>query len=838
MTSRVCILIASLVCFSSTVFADGATFDLSGPPIQVKVDRNRRTLPIAELPNLIEGDRLYIHPELPADQAAHYVLIVTFLRGSTNPPPEQWFTRAELWNKKFREEGIFVTVPEGAQQAVIFLAPATSGDFATLRSAVRGRPGSFVRAVQDLDQASLDRSRLDAYLAVVRETADEDPSKVHDVSILLARSLNMRLEDDCFKKQVEEQASCLTQRGGDLVLNDGHSQSVVGALTNGAASDLIGQLSYTTQAGSGYFSPYVGAIVDMGRILDSLHTAQYQYIPALSLPKKDVLELKLNNPPSFHNPKSVIVVALPAIRKEQVPPLRPVDSELGVCTQKSPLVLQTAGAPLAFSTQLLHGMTLHIETKSGKADLPVTANAALGGFVVDPAARASAKLDTGEGNSIKGTLHGSWGFDPLTGPTFALVSAKNSKWTIPSADSASLMAGSAHTLHLQSGEAACVDQVTLKDTDGKELKTSWKAAKADEVEVTLPSESAKKGGPVTLDIKQAGVSQDEMLSLRIYEQLGELKGFTIIPGDSHGVLRGSGLGDVASVELKGAHFKRDSADQKDNSGSTGELRLVTSDTSATGSLQPNEKEIAHVKLNDGRTLDVPAVVGPVRPRVHLLGKAVELGATSQSSVIRLVNQSELPLDGQLSFAIKAEQPSTFPRTEKIEIATEDGSFHALLSADDGALTPQNPQTVVAHFSPAKSFGPSAFGPLKFRPVDENGTGGDWQPLVTLVRVPLLTELDCPDDANQPCTLKGANLFLLDSVAGDAQFTHPASVPEGFLNATLDVPHPVNGTLYVKLRDDPADVNLANVPSGPDQKPQQPASPPQNQPATTSDAPHP
>jgi len=91
-------------------------------------------------------------------------MIPVFLRGSTNPPPDAWFTKTETWNKRVREEGIVITVPQGAQQALIFLAPETGGDFSTLRAAVRGKPGAFVRASQDLNQASLDRTRLDKYL--------------------------------------------------------------------------------------------------------------------------------------------------------------------------------------------------------------------------------------------------------------------------------------------------------------------------------------------------------------------------------------------------------------------------------------------------------------------------------------------------------------------------------------------------------------------------------------------------------------------------------------------------------------------------------------------------
>ena len=104
-----------------------AAFDLSGPRIDVRVVRGGKELPISQIPNLRPGDRLWLHPELPEGQSVHYLLIVAFLRGPTNPPPDAWFTKAETWTKGVRDEGILVTVPEGAEQALLFLAPATGG---------------------------------------------------------------------------------------------------------------------------------------------------------------------------------------------------------------------------------------------------------------------------------------------------------------------------------------------------------------------------------------------------------------------------------------------------------------------------------------------------------------------------------------------------------------------------------------------------------------------------------------------------------------------------------------------------------------------------------------
>jgi len=80
---------------SSGLFADSPAFDLTGPKVDVHVKRGGTTLPISQVPNLEPGDRLWVHPDLPESQSAHYVLIVAFLRGVTNPPPPERFTRVE-----------------------------------------------------------------------------------------------------------------------------------------------------------------------------------------------------------------------------------------------------------------------------------------------------------------------------------------------------------------------------------------------------------------------------------------------------------------------------------------------------------------------------------------------------------------------------------------------------------------------------------------------------------------------------------------------------------------------------------------------------------------------
>ena len=79
----------------------------------------------------------------------------------------------------------------------------------------------------------------------------------------------------------------------------------------------------------------------------------------------------------------------------------------------------------------------------------------------------------------------------------------------------------------------------------------------------------------------------------------------------------------------------------------------------------------------------------------------------------------------------------------------------------------------------------------------------------------MKELKCVEGASQ-CTLVGTDLFLLQQAGTDAQLA--VTVPEGFGDTNLNITRP-NGTLYLKLRDDPSVVNTAVLPVTPEPKAQ-------------------
>jgi len=804
----VALLAAALgVSASRAAAADVAPFDLLGPRVEMKVSRNGKSLPISEVANFRPGDRIWIHPDFPESQSVHYLLIVAFLRGSTNPPPEKWLTPAETWNKKVKQEGIVVTVPQDAQQVLVFLAPETGGGFSTLSRAVRSVPGVFVRASQDLNQAGLYRSRLEKYMSVVKETSDNDPKDLHNVSVQMAKTLGIRIDQQCFDRPVEQQGSCLTQNSDRLVLDDGHSQSVVTALTNGPSSDLIGAISTTPVAGGGFYSAYVGAVVDLARLLGNIHTAEFQYIPALTLPKGEQLNLHLNNPPSFRNPKSVIVVGLPAVEAPQLPPLRNPSVDQVFCLQSPSLTLPVEGAPLVFSTDLGHGFVLSVPTKKGATlELPVRPDAAQGGFVVDTKNLTPGDLDT----QVVATLRGNWGFDTFAGPTFHLRNVQQGGWSVAAADQGALIVGRDDTLRLQSICAVCAEKISLTLPDGREVKAAWKVSGTNEVAVNVPLKDSATG-PVTVSVKQFGQSQPEELKLHAYSEAAKLDEFRISAGDKQGVLEGTRLDQVNSFELNGIHFspaKLTRVERKDV------LYLAAPDAGATEKFQTNENLVARVALKDGRVLDLQTKVQPPRPRVSLVSKSIQAGASA--SGIRLGDQDLLPQDGKITFFVKSESPEKFGRNEKIEVASEDESFQATLDVQAGTLVMQDAATVMAVLEPLKAFGASAFGPLRFRAVSEEGRSGDWIPLAKLVRLPSLKEIRCPDSPDQQCRLSGSSLFLVESVASDQQFTRNTPVPAGFADSSLNVPRPNGTLLYLKLRDDPGTAVMAVLPVLPEE----------------------
>jgi hypothetical protein len=161
------------------------------------------------------------------------------------------------------------------------------------------------------------------------------------------------------------------------------------------------------------------------------------------------------------------------------------------------------------------------------------------------------------------------------------------------------------------------------------------------------------------------------------------------------------------------------------------------------------------------------VVAAARPNVTLISKAdvAEESAPASAFNVRLASKDDLPVSDTLMFSLKSAR--AFPRTGKIEVASPDDSLHATLSLSDpgSSLILESPNTLLARLQPLKTFGPSAFGPIRTRAVAPDGSAGDWLPLVTLVRLPTLTRLSCPVSASAAPAVHSRGVKLPVAAAG-------------------------------------------------------------------------
>jgi hypothetical protein len=401
-------------------------------------------------------------------------------------------------------------------------------------------------------------------------------------------------------------------------------------------------------------------------------------------------------------------------------------------------------------------------------------------------------------------LRGKWGFDNWEGPRFRLHAVEPGKWSLVGGDQSALVVGREDTLHLEGESSLCVERVEAQ-VGGKEVTLAWKSPKPELLEVAVPMRDAAPG-PVTLEIFQFGLAKPDSLPMRAYAEAASLDRLTLSAGDSTALLRGTRLDEVEEADLDGITLTPAALSRVQDLD-----QLAMNAAGSTATLEPGKQHTANVQLHDGRKLKTTVIVEPARPQVTLLSKGTQEEAQASPSPVHLGSPDDIPVDQRFVFFLRSSMPMKFPRNEKVEVAAVDGSFHTVLSLADGGLMLEDATTAVGNVDPLARFGSSGFGPVEARAISANDVTGDWLPLGTLVRLPGFKELHCPHNLAKPCTLTGTNLFLTTSVAASNDFENAADVAPEFTGTQITVPHPVNGVLYLKLRDDPATVQTLTLP---------------------------
>ncbi|MDB5702200.1 MAG: hypothetical protein JWL66_2399 [Sphingomonadales bacterium] len=781
------ICLFTLVAIALPARAASSAFDLVGPRLNVSVTREGVTLPLSQVPNLAEGDRVSVAPDPARVNGERYRIVAAFLRGAVDRPPKEWFHEALSWKPK--SATLSMNVPKGAQQMALFVMPESGGSLNAIVSAVRKQPGAFVRAVQELNQASLDRARLDTFLREMQRAERKSPESVAAISPILTRSLSIKLKSECLQLAAETQSACLTGDRETLLLQDTHSSALADTLS-GAPTDLAFQLSATPQAGYGSYSSYIGVIRDVFRLFGAFQSSQLQYIPALAqMPKGGIaggVGILLNTPVSFAKPTSVMVVGLPAIEAPKPPPLRRSDPDTLSCARPG-MVLGVEGAPLIYATDYAHDMALQLTRADGtKADVALRSDPSVGGFVADGPMPAGPFAPV-----IAGQLHGRWGFSPFEGPGFALSQADGGNWK--AVDRTSLVAGRSNELELLGDGAGCVTQVQMQRGDAPAQDVTWKQSGQQGIVVTLPLEKVEPGR-VSVVIKGAVGATPSTITLKALREAGSLDDFVIHAGDDEALLTGSRLDQVTGVTVGTLNFQPGALTRVDRQD---RLTLRAVDIAAATALD-GKSQSADVTFIGGRHKKVDVTFAPRRAAVTLLHVTGQSPDRHGNLMIALPASQVFAQDARLSFAFRLEGSTALSGRETIEIGTADGRVATMIQPGKG-YDLQDASTGIVAFGPADALGPTGYGPLRFRVVS-NDAASAWTPLPIVARLPEIRSLVCA--RGKACRISGNKLFLIKAVGTTKDLAKAQDIPDGFVATEIMTPAGPDGRIYLQLRDAP------------------------------------
>lgn len=768
------------------VEAAPSQFDLVGPRLDVAVTHDGATLPLAWVPNLAEGDRVSIKLDLPPAGSERFRLVAVFLRGAVERPPRDWFH--DTLGGKGKGGDLSLIVPKGAQQLALFILPEKGGSADAVASAVRKQPGAFVRAVQDLNQATLDRARLDTFLDVLLQAEREDPASVGATSQVLTRSLSIKLKAECLQQPAELQAACLTGDRETLLFADTHSSALADTLT-GAPTDLAFQLSATPQAGYGFYSSYIGVVRDIFRLFGAFQSTQLQFVPALARMGDSRITLLLNTPLSFAKPASVMVVGLPAIEAAKPPPLRRGEGA-GLLCAASGAVLPVEGAPLVYATRYARDVMVRIAGAGGASvDLPAHADARRGGYVLD-----KGLPDAGFAGPVGAQLHGNWGFTAFDGPRFTLSRPQANLWAAPANTT---LGGRPHQ------HARARRRRRWLRRQGRDAPRRRRQRDAG-LEAGRPAQDRRRRAARQGDARpgdadrdrcgRRGAGDDHLARpagdrpARRADDRGRRR-----CGDADRIAAGSGARGQARRRHAdaGALTRSDRADQ---------LTLAAADPAALRALAAGSRIVADVTFAGNRHKTIAVTVGAARRTPLVLQRSAQ--PVPHAGVLPMTVQPDgvFAQDARLTFAFRLDPATPLTGKEVVEIATADGQTTSRLTAGKG-YDLQDATTGIGTIVPAEALGPLVHGALRLRIV-QDGVATRWVPLGSVVRLPELRSIACT--AAGRCTVTGDRLFLAQAIATDARVDAAQAIPDGFTGNAVEVAPSVAGqkpaSLSLRLRD--------------------------------------
>ena len=178
--------------------AGPAPFDLTGPTLEVTVARGKHDVAHCSGTASGRGRHASIKADFPATQSEHYLLIVAFLRGPTNPPPKDWFFNCATWKRTTaRTKGLD---RRRSRRCAAGTDLSRAGNWRRFQNArqCRARPPWRIRARLAGSESGNARSLATRALSdCIRRLNAANPGVLKDTTPLLARSLGIRVDEKC-----------------------------------------------------------------------------------------------------------------------------------------------------------------------------------------------------------------------------------------------------------------------------------------------------------------------------------------------------------------------------------------------------------------------------------------------------------------------------------------------------------------------------------------------------------------------------------------------------------------------------------------------------------------
>jgi hypothetical protein len=734
-----------------------------GPALDVQIERGSTRLPLALVNQLRAGDRVLVRPDSDTLAKGDWVLLLARVTARGNQVQSQHFDLAKL------KEHAAIEITDDSQVPVIMLAPQLRNLFglntSLLESArlldevLRADPQRF-HDLQRADQIN------QAIQALSRGIERRVSGQQHEQAIAAAREVAARfgvrqVDPDCFKAQTVNTECVATSIAAnrDFVLPGAKDLSDMIGPRKGADlnSFLTAELRVLSQA-----TEYLG----------SKYRDTYDFAPTFGRRQARGSRVELFSIARFRSGAiKTAYIYVPSWFAGPMPRLRSEDGR-AACYAAGRLEMQVVGTlPLGnywhdwlmTVTDPSDGQTL-VEVEGLRFDPDSGAFRFDAGFTDIPAAR--------RGNSVKVTLAGQFGFDPVDVEPIEMMLPLRTASEVMKAlpDTGRMISGERLRLALPADRAgACVTGISLVTAGGITLRNQPETPAT--IDVDLRSVAP---GSAQLRIAQHGVDPI-VLPVRIRPPAARIDELEHADLENSIVVRGTRLDRIGRVEIGNLICESPvpRASALDTGADSGSQRLSCRGDSFDNARLPDLARVHH------RDDEPPAITVPIRktaakPAIRLMSDSpTGLLVTPSAKALQWQlspQETYLTEDSGLSLLLQTVAPYRLARGGyqlQLRFADDLRSWRdplvAALIADytHDELRTRNPVTF------NRDILPSVVNPLEFRVLHQaSQLASEWQPVGrSVVLLPDLDKASCSPNGDV-LWLSGRNLDLIDGIRLD------------------------------------------------------------------------